>query len=116
MTSAVIRSLAGAIVLMSLSACTAALVGGAAPGGYHSPADRRSAVSDRNDATITSSINTRYVRDDLINAIDVRVSTYRGIVTLSGRVSSQTAARRAVDLAHSVSGVIRVVNRLTVAP
>lgn len=116
MTSALIRFLAGAIVLMSLSACTAAVVGGAASGGYDSPADRRSAVSDRNDATITSSINTRYVRDELINAMDVRVSTYRGIVTLSGKVPSQTAARRAVDLAHSVSGVMRVVNRLSVAP
>ena len=112
--SAAIRFLAGALVLLSVCACTAAVIGGA-PGGYESPAGGTSAASARNDATITSSINTRYVRDDLINAMDVRVSTNRGIVTLSGKVPNQTAARRAVDLAHSVSGVTRVVNRLTVA-
>jgi osmotically-inducible protein OsmY len=114
--SALVRLLAGALVLISLVACTAAVIGGGAPGGYEARSGGSSAGPDRKDATITSSINTRYVRDDLINAMDVRVSTDRGIVTLSGRVPSQTTARRAVELAYSVGGVTRVVNRLTVAP
>ena len=116
MTSTVIRIVAGVCVLLLLAACTAAVVGGAAPGGYDTAASGRSTTSGGADAAITSSINTRYVRDDLINAMDVRVSTYRGVVTLSGRVSSQAAARRAVDLAHSVTGVTQVVSRLSVAP
>jgi hyperosmotically inducible protein len=116
MTSALFRSLTGVVVVMSLTACTAAVVGGAAPGGYDSSAGAHAAVPGRRDATITSSINTRFVRDDMINAMDVRVSTYRGVVTLSGQVPNRTAARRAVDLAYSVSGVTRVVNRLSVAP
>lgn len=95
-------------LVVHLSACAAAVVGGAARGGYNADAQVNS------DASITSAINARYVRDDLVSAFDVSVSTRRGEVTLSGSVLSRRAARRAVDLARSVTGVTRVVSRLTV--
>jgi len=114
MSGAVSTFLAALPVLASLAGCTAAVVGGAAPGGYGPTNGAHATASANADATITSAINTRYVRDELINAMDVRVSTYQGTVTLSGAVASAAVARRAVDLARSTNGVVRVVSRLNV--
>ncbi len=98
----------GLSVVLCLAGCAAAVVGGAARGGYSTDPAAAS------DASITSAINASYVRDDLVNAFDVSIDTYRGTVTLHGNVRSEQAARRAVDLARSVRGVNRVVSKLTV--
>lgn len=95
-------------LVFSLTACATAVVGGAARGGYNADA------AAGNDASITSAISAGYVRDDLVSAFDVNVTTWRGDVTLSGSVPSQQAARRAVELARSVKGVNRVVSNLTI--
>jgi osmotically-inducible protein OsmY len=101
-------------LVLSLTACAAAVVGGAARGGSSGDRAAQTDPAAVNDASITSAINASYVRDDLVSAFDVSVNTYRGTVTLYGRVASEQAARRAVDLARSVTGVGRVVSRLTV--
>ena len=95
-------------LVLCLTACAAAVVSGTARGGYDP--ERGGAT----DASITSAINASYVRDDLISAFDVSVKTYRGTVTLYGSVANREAARRAVELARSATGVRRVVSRLTV--
>ncbi|MCO6412142.1 MAG: BON domain-containing protein [Thiogranum sp.] len=95
-------------LVFSLTACATAVVGGAARGGYNTDA------ASGSDASITSAISASYVRDDLVSAFDVNVSTWRGDVTLSGSVPSQRAAQRAVELAKSVRGVKRVVSNLTI--
>jgi len=105
------RLLGSFLLCICLAGCAAAVVGGAAAGGYYAASSDRSAVADDK---ITSSINAHYVRDELVSALDVKVSTRRGTVTLNGNVHSQEAARRAVSIALSVEGVVRVVNRLTV--
>lgn len=97
-----------------LSGCAAAVVTGAAAGGYYAAKSDRSAAEVSNDASITSAINTRYVKDDLISAFDVDVDTRRGVVTLTGTVRSAEAARRAVELARSVTGVKHVDSRLRI--
>ena len=110
-----ILRLSGVILLLAwLNACAAAVVGGAAPGGYPAADNNRTSDTVAGDASITSTINSRYVHDDLVSAMDVRVVTYRGTVTLSGNVPSAQAARRAVAIARSVKGVVTVVSRLTV--
>ena len=106
------------LVLMStlwLSGCGALLVGGAATGGYYVGKDDRSLGRITDDATITSSINAKYVRDDLVKALDINVDTYNGVVTLYGNVKSGAAAARAVHLAKTTRGVAQVISRLTVA-
>lgn len=103
------------LLFIGLSGCASALVGGVAPAGNQSAQGDRTATEYRRDTDITSAINGRYVRDDLISAFDVRITTYRGTVTLSGSVRSAQAAQRAVELARSVEGVRRVVSKLTVA-
>lgn len=95
-------------LVFSLTACATAVVGGAARGGYNADA------AAGRDASITSTINASYVRDELISAFDVSVRTWRGDVTLSGSVPSERAARRAVELAWSVKGVNRVVSNLAI--
>ena len=112
-----ILRLSGVILLLAwLNACAAAVVGGAAPGGYPAATNDHTAETIAGDASITSAINSRYVHDDLVGAMDVRVVTYHGRVTLSGNLSSAEAVRRAVAIAASVEGVVTVVSRLTVVP
>ena len=104
------------IVMFSLllTGCGAALVGGAAVGGYHVGKDERSMGEIASDARITSAINAKYVGDNLVKAMDINVDTHRGAVTLHGHVDSQYARDRAVTLARSVKGVVKVVPRLEV--
>ena len=85
------------------------------PAGGHDTAARSGAENSR-DAAITSSINTRFVHDREVDALAIRVTTWRGVVTLQGSVRSQAAAARAVELARSTPNVRRVVSRLTVTP
>lgn len=108
------RLFTSVLLLLSLTGCAAAVIGGAAAGGYYVATNERSASEIASDTSITSTINSRYVKDDLVSAFDVNVDTYRGAVTLYGNVPSQQAAQRAVELARSVKGVSRVQSKLTV--
>ncbi len=116
MTGRMERLLGSFLLCICLGGCAAAVVGGAAGGGYYASRSDRPGNTNTADATITSTINTRYVQDKLVNALDVRVATRHGTVTLQGSVPSQVAAQRAVEIAGSVAGVTHVVNRLTVVP
>ena len=110
------KLLSSFLLCSCLGGCAAAVVGGAAAGGYYATRSDRSAGAISDDASITSAINTLYVKDDLVSALDVNVDTNHGTVTLRGSLPSQEAVQRAVDIARSVKGVTRVVSRLTVAP
>ena len=102
-------------LLSSLIGCASALVGGVTPVASQPAQGDRSVNEYTRDTDITSAINARYVKDDLISAFEVKIVTYRGTVTLSGTVRSRQAEQRAVELARSVQGVGRVVSKLTVA-
>lgn len=75
--------------------------------------DKRSLGEIADDAAITSSINVKYVTDELVSALDVNVDTYRGVVTLDGLVDNEVVATRAVDLALSARNVAKVISNLT---
>ena len=96
--------------------CASLVVGGAAGDGNHGARDSRSTGEINQDAIITSTINRQYVNDGLVSALDVKVNTYQGVVTLSGSVRSQAAATRAVELARNTSHVKRVISRISVRP
>jgi len=97
-----------------LGGCTALVVGGAPAGGHDTTT--RSGTETSRDAAITSSINSLYVHDSVVDALAIRVTTYRGVVTLQGSVRTQAAAARAVELARSTPHVRQVISRLTVKP
>jgi len=107
------RLIISLLVCISLTGCAAAIIGGA-PGGYRSNAGQSPAGAASSDAVITSSINSRFVQDAQVSAMDINVSTHRGTVTLSGRVNNDAAARRAVAIARATQGVSRVVSRIIV--
>lgn len=110
------RLLLGLALIHFISACASAVVGGTAQGGY--PADRHgyTSSSDAKDAAISRGVNARYVKDPLVSAFDVHVTTRNGVVNLAGTVPSQRAAERAVSLASTVDGAVRVVSRLKIVP
>jgi hypothetical protein len=62
------------------------------------------------DTVITAKVKAAIFDDSLTKASEINVETYKGVVQLSGFVSSQAAASRAVDLARGVNGVKSVKN------
>ena len=66
------------------------------------------------DSTITASIKTKYLTDDKIKVLDVRVETVNGKVTLTGNVPDSDVKERAISIATNTSGVKEVVSKLEI--
>ncbi len=66
------------------------------------------------DASITTKVKTAFVRDPVVKALQVDVTTFKGNVQLSGFVDTAEQKSRAAQLAASVPGVRDVVNNITV--
>ncbi len=62
------------------------------------------------DSVITAKVKAALIDDPTTKAIEINVETFKGVVQLTGFVSSQAAANRAVELANRVSGVTSVKN------
>lgn len=62
------------------------------------------------DSVITGKVKAALVEDPTTKATEINVETFKGVVQLSGFVSSQAAANRAIELARGVSGVKGVTN------
>jgi osmotically-inducible protein OsmY len=77
---------------------------------------RRTVGNYIDDSAITAKIKTALIRDSEVRARDVNVTTYRGVVQLSGFVQDDNQVRRAGEVARSVEGVRQVYNDLRVAP
>lgn len=68
------------------------------------------------DVALTAKVKTALVRDKDVPAHNVNVTTYRGVVQLSGFVENEDQARRAAEVARTVDGVSQVYNDVRVAP
>jgi osmotically-inducible protein OsmY len=68
------------------------------------------------DATITTRVKTSLLNDPQVGGLRIDVDTFRGVVTLSGRVKSQAEEARAVELARRIGGVSDVKSALQVEP
>ena len=68
------------------------------------------------DTTITTRVKTAMLNDPQVGAMKIDVDTYKGVVTLSGRVKSETEHAQAVALARRTSGVVEVKDALQVIP
>ena len=66
------------------------------------------------DSWITTKVKTVLVEDPLVKATEVNVETFKGVVQLSGFVSSSAAMHQAVRLARDVKGVTSVKNDMRV--
>jgi hyperosmotically inducible protein len=62
------------------------------------------------DSVITTKVKAAILNDPMLKVTEINVETYKGIVQLSGFVTSNSAANRAVQVAAQVSGVKSVKN------
>jgi osmotically-inducible protein OsmY len=66
------------------------------------------------DTVITAKVKAALIEDPLTKAIEINVETFKGVVQLSGFVSSQAASKRAEELARGVAGVKSVKNDMRI--
>lgn len=62
------------------------------------------------DAMITTKVKSAIFNDPTLKSAEINVETFKGVVQLSGFVSSESNRLKAVDVARSVSGVTAVKN------
>ncbi|NEZ04132.1 BON domain-containing protein [Wenzhouxiangella sp. XN201] len=66
------------------------------------------------DTWITTKVKTELVKSDIVKSREVNVETFKGIVQLSGFVSSQAAMDEAVRIARNIKGVESVKNDMRI--
>jgi osmotically-inducible protein OsmY len=66
------------------------------------------------DATITTRVKTSLLNDPDVGGLRIDVDTFKGVVTLSGRVKSKEEEAKAVALARKIGGVSEVKSTLQV--
>jgi osmotically-inducible protein OsmY len=66
------------------------------------------------DATITNMVNAKLFEEDILKGPSISVQTYKGEVILTGAVDNTEQKKKAEDVAQSVSGVVKVYNRLEI--
>ena len=101
-------------VLIMLQGCAAAVVGGAATGGYYVGKDERKFDTIMDDAAITTSINSKLLSTKGVSTFDINVDTHNGIVTLQGEVPSKTIMNKVIALSKKTKGVKKVISKLKI--
>jgi hypothetical protein len=96
-----LKSLFATLLILSLAAC--------AP-----TATKEGTGEYVDDTVITTKVKTALAADPDVKATEVQVETFKGVVQLSGFVSSAAAADKAVSLARGVQGVKEVKNNTVV--
>lgn len=117
-TSAAPRLFAVVALAMTLSGCTAMLLGGGNGAGTRLGSDGQSSQSSTQvakDNAITSTVRNRLSDDAVLGRYDLSVETANGRVVLHGTVGSYEARERAARLAGAVDGVQRVDSRIRVS-
>lgn len=62
------------------------------------------------DSVITTRVKSAFVQDEQVNALDIKVQTYKGRVQLSGFADDPKAIERAETIARKTPGVKSVAN------
>lgn len=66
------------------------------------------------DSVITTKVKAAILDESTLKVAEINVETFKGVVQLSGFVSSQAAANKAVEVARGVGGVKSVKNDMRV--
>ncbi|MGD8760687.1 MAG: BON domain-containing protein [Desulfobacteraceae bacterium] len=67
-----------------------------------------------NDKVIGSKIKSRLIVEPEIRSLNIDVDVHRGVVTLTGMVDTGNQKNRAIEIARSTEGTLRVVDNLKV--
>jgi osmotically-inducible protein OsmY len=97
-----------------LSICALALWVGL--GAFASSGCGKSVGDTIDDATITAQVKTALLNDPEVGGLRIDVDTFKGVVTLSGRVKSPSEASKAMSIARRTPGVTDVKSTLQVIP
>lgn len=84
------------------------------PSRSKSPPAEESTGEYIDDAAITTKVKTALIKDDLVRARDVKISTKRGVVEMSGFVETTEQKERAEGIARRVDGVKGVRNAIKI--
>ena len=68
------------------------------------------------DTTTTTRVKTSLLNDQQVGGLRIDVDTFKGVVTLSGRVRTKEEEAKAVALARKVGGVTDVKSSLQIQP
>ena len=101
------RKVASAVLALTLVAPLFAACGAAA----RTSSSSSSAIDD---ATVTARVKTVFINDPAIVIARIDVETFKGVVTLSGRVKSKDEEAKAIALARTVRGVTDVKSKLEI--
>ena len=82
--------------------------------GCAATATRQSTGEFVDDTTITAKVKADFIRDDTVKAHDISVTTFKGVVQLSGFVDNAVQKSRAEQIAAAVSGVKSVQNNISI--
>lgn len=66
------------------------------------------------DSVITTKVKTALIGEKNLNSTQISVETFKGKVQLSGFVSSEADANRAIETTRRVSGVKGVINSMII--
>lgn len=66
------------------------------------------------DSVITTKVKAEIFSNDSLKSSEINVETFKGVVQLSGFVSSQADINKAIEVSRSVKGVISVKNDMRV--
>ena len=66
------------------------------------------------DSIITTKVKAAILYDPFLKSAEINVETFKGVVQLSGFVSSQENVKRATELAQSINGVTSVKNDMRI--
>jgi hyperosmotically inducible protein len=75
-----------------------------------SASSKESAGEYLDDSVITTRVKTAVFNESTLKSSEINVETFKGVVQLSGFVSSQADINKAVEIARSVKGVASVQN------
>ena len=74
----------------------------------------RSAGQLLDDSVLSNKITAKFIGEPGIRSLNIDVDVYRGVVTLTGVVGSETEKKKAIDIAKVTTGTVRVVDNMTV--
>jgi hyperosmotically inducible protein len=77
-------------------------------------ATRESTGEYIDDTWITTKVKAALIDDPVVKAVEVNVETFKGVVQLSGFVSSSEAMDQAVVVAGNIDGVVSVRNDMRI--
>ncbi len=103
-----LKYIATTILAMSLAATLGCATTSSKDGA--SASKQESAGEYIDDSVITTKVKAAVLNEPTLKSFEINVETYKGVVQLSGFVSSQANIEKAVEVTRNVKGVTAVKN------